>query len=350
MSSPFKMRAAIIPFLLSSISLAAVGEAALAPNPTGNLPKAQPQPTSSSNSTATGRVYFLDIGLWDLVNGRILSTRPDGSDVQEVVGHILTMPDGVVVDVPSGHIYWTNMGTTTINTGSISRANLDGSNVTTIVPVGVTHTPKQIVLSNGKLYWSDREGMRIMCANPDGSNVETLLVTGSGVIDQMDKRNWCVGIAIDEEKQMVYWTQKGADDAGQGRIFRMPLQMSQFESPQNRTDVELLLDNLPEPIDLEIDPKSRKLYWTDRGNLPDGNSVSVASIDNLSSTGQLERQVLVQNLNEGIGISLDVPNNRMFFSDLYGSLYSSNLDGSNEQTIFAFAGNLTGVAYVSGLS
>jgi hypothetical protein len=46
-----------------------------------------------------------------------------------------------------------------------------------------------------------------------------------------------------------------------------------------------------------------------------------------------------------IGIALDVPGNRMFVTDLGGSMYSAKLDGS-EKRAFRFAqGNLSGVAY-----
>jgi len=79
-------------------------------------------------------------------------------------------------------MYWTNMGNLKANDGSIDRADLDGRNVTTIVPPSGTFTPKQIQLDkvNGKLYWSDREGMRVMRSNLDGSNVETLVDTSQG--------------------------------------------------------------------------------------------------------------------------------------------------------------------------
>jgi hypothetical protein len=80
------------------------------------------------------------------------------------------MPDGIVVDVVAGHIYWTNMGNFTTNDGSIDRADLDGSNITNIVPAGGTFTPKQLQLDkqNGRLYWCDRESMRVMRCNLDG--------------------------------------------------------------------------------------------------------------------------------------------------------------------------------------
>jgi hypothetical protein len=87
------------------------------------------------------------------------------------------------------------------NDGTIERADLDGGNLKKIVPEGGTFTPKQLQLDkkNGKLYWSDREGMRVMRSNLDGSNIETLVQTGHGETDRRDARNWCVGIAVDVE-------------------------------------------------------------------------------------------------------------------------------------------------------
>ena len=46
------------------------------------------------------------------------------------------------MDAEAGHIYWTNMGSLKGDDGSIHRADLDGTNVTTIVPMGGTFTPK----------------------------------------------------------------------------------------------------------------------------------------------------------------------------------------------------------------
>ena len=67
-------------------------------------------------------------------------------------------------------------------TTAIERADLDGGNLTTVVPAGGTFTPKQLKLDpvHRKLYWSDREGMRVMRANLDGSNIETLVETARG--------------------------------------------------------------------------------------------------------------------------------------------------------------------------
>ncbi|HEX4393693.1 MAG TPA: hypothetical protein VH084_19450 [Mycobacterium sp.] len=103
------------------------------------------------------------------------------------------------------------MGDPSANDGSIERADFDGQNRKTIVPQGGTFTPKQIQLEkeSGKLYWCDREGMRLMRANLDGSNIETLVDSSKGdPRPGPDPTNWCVGVAIDVDGGKVYWTQK----------------------------------------------------------------------------------------------------------------------------------------------
>ena len=212
-----------------------------------------------------------------------------------------------------------------------------------IVPPGTTFTPKQIQLDkkNGKLYWCDREGMRVMRANLDGTQIETLIETGRGDDDRRDQTKWCVGIAIDPKRGQIYWTQKGSDNSGLGRIFRAGIDLPWGEAPDERTDIEVFFDRLPEPIDLELDRENRMLYWTDRGDPPSGNTVNRASIDAKPQAPE----IVLTHLMEGIGIALDIPRNRMFVTDLGGSLYVAQLDGSKERTLLFAQGNLTGVAY-----
>jgi DNA-binding beta-propeller fold protein YncE len=287
--------------------------------------------------TRSGRLFVLELS-----GDRIHSMNPDGSERKTIVtgGRL---PDGIAVDAHAGHIYWTNMGVPSLDDGSIERADLDGSNRKVIVPQGVTHTPKQLHLDkqSGKLYWCDREGMRVMRANLDGSQVETLVVAGHGDTDMRDQTRWCVGITTDPKLGKIYWTQKGPDNGNLGRIFRANIDIPSGESPANRSDIEVLFDHLPEPIDLELDPANRLLYWTDRGDPPRGNTVNRVRIDDANAASQ----ILITHLMEGIGIALDVPGNRMFVTDFAGSVYSADLDGSNERNFLYAQGNLTGIAY-----
>jgi sugar lactone lactonase YvrE len=307
--------------------------------------------SETSNSSVTrnkangvvARIFFLDLGA-----GRVLSANPDGSDLRTLVSEGRKLPDGLAVDVAARHLYWTNMGNPKANDGSIFRSDLDGRNMTTIIAPGDTFTPKQLQIDkpNGKLYWSDREGMRVMRANLDGSRIETLVDTSQGdPRPGADPVKWCVGVAIDLDAGRIYWTQKGSDNAGEGRILRANLDMPRGQTPTNRTDIELLYDKLPEPIDLDLDLESRMLYWTDRGDPPRGNTVNRVPLE-APRSGRPPPEIVFSNLMEGIGLALDPKHGRMFISDFGGSVYSANLDGSGQKTLLFAEGNLTGIAYV----
>lgn len=285
-----------------------------------------------------GRLFVLELS-----GGRIHSMSSDGS-FRRVIVSDCQMPDGIALDTEAGHIYWTNMGSSpSANDGSIERADFDGANRRVIIASGRTYTPKQIQLDkkNGKIYWCDREGMRVMRADLDGSRIETLVETGSGDADRRDQTKWCVGITLDHERQEIYWTQKGPDNAEKGRIFRAGIEIPAGQTAASRSDIELFLDHLPEPIDLELDTKNRVLYWTDRGDPPRGNTVNRAPVDSLPPA----LEIVLTHLMEGIGIALDVPGERLFATDLGGSLYVAKLDGSGEKNLLFAQGNLSGVAY-----
>src|SRR5258707_3097519 len=199
--------------------------------------------TRKTRSGAAGRIFVLD-----LAGGRMLSANPDGSDVKTIVEEGKKLPDGLAVDIAAEHLYWTNMGNPSANDGSIVRSDLDGQNLTTIVPPGATFTPKQLQLEkkSRKLYWCDREGMRVMRANLDGSNIETLVDTSQGdPRPGPDATKWCVGVAVDVDRGRVYWTQKGPDKAGRGGMFRAGIEIPTGQTASNTADIEVLYDGLP---------------------------------------------------------------------------------------------------------
>jgi hypothetical protein len=303
--------------------------------------------TSKSKSSQTpGTATLARLFVLELSGNRVMSLNPDGSD-EKVLVTDCRLPDGIVVDTAAGHIFWTNMGVPSQNDGSIERADIDGKNRTTIVPPGATFTPKQLHLekASGKLYWCDREGMRVMRCNLDGTQLETLVQTDGGdPRPGPDQTKWCVGITVDPKRGHFYWTQKGGDNAEVGRIFRANLEMPKGQTASNRTDVEVLFENLPEPIDLELDLENRVLYWTDRGDPPRGNTVNRAPIEGNVARDRVP-EILITHLMEGIGIALDVRGDRMFMTDLAGSLYTAKLNGSEMRALRFAQGNLTGVAF-----
>src|SRR3954471_830042 len=299
-----------------------------------------PSRPAVGKSTMTGRLFVLELS-----RDRVLSMDPNGAN-RTVIATGCRYPDGVVVDVEAGHVYWTNMGVPNLNNGSIERTDIDGRNRQTIVPPGVTFTPKQLHLekASGKLYWSDREGMRVMRANLDGSGIETLVQTGEGDADRQDATKWCVGIAVDPDQGHIYWTHKGPDNAGVGRLCRAGIDIPKGQSATARQDIEVPYDDLPEPIDIELDRENRLIYWTDRGDPPRGNTVNRAPMD-AGRNGRPAPEILFTHLMEGIGIALDLKGGRMFMTDLGGSVYSARLDGSRPTVLLMAQGNLSAIAY-----
>ena len=302
--------------------------------------KQTPQRASADTATV-GRLFLLELS-----DDRIVSVNSDGSDRKVSVTEC-RFPDGIAVDVAAGHVYWTNMGVPKVNDGSVERADLDGRNRTTIVPQGGTFTPKQIQLEkkSRKLYWCDREGMRVMRANVDGSNIETLVDASQGdPRPGPDATKWCVGVAIDVDGGKVYWTQKGPDNAGKGRMFRAGIEIPTGQTASNRADIEVLYDGLPEPIDLDLDLNNRVMYWTDRGDPPRGNTVNRAPMDS-AAKGRPDPEIVFSHLMEGIGIALDRKGDRMFITDFGGDVLSAKLDGSDKKVLLVAQGNLTGIAF-----
>jgi DNA-binding beta-propeller fold protein YncE len=299
-----------------------------------------PQHVSDDKATVD-RLFFLDLS-----ENSVVSLNPDGSD-RMVIATGCRYPDGIAVDAAAGHVYWTNMGVPKANDGSVERADLDGRNRMTIVSQGGTFTPKQIQLEkkSRKLYWCDREGMRVMRANLDGSNIETIVDTSHGdPRPGPDASRWCVGVAIDLDGGKFYWTQKGPDNAGQGRICRAGIELPNGQTASDRADVEVLYDELPEPIDLDLDLNNRVMYWTDRGDPPRGNTVNRASMDS-DTTDRAAPEIVLTHLMEGIGIALDLKGGRMYVTDFGGNVLAAELDGSDVNALLVAQGNLTGIAY-----
>ena len=95
------------------------------------------------------------------------------------------------------------------------RAELDDTpivrQIADLITTGLSY-PSSIALDvgRGKMYWTNW-GVKIQCANLDGSNVEDLITIGLSTP---------VGIALDVERGMMYWTDDGTDKIQRANISR----------------------------------------------------------------------------------------------------------------------------------
>jgi len=137
----------------------------------------------------------------DTYFGDIYRANLDGTNVEVFLhyGEGPEQPQGLALDVDAGHLYWSDENAASDGSGAIMRANLDGSGVTEIV--GGLDKPWGIALdlTGGKIYWADWWSETVRRANLDGSEVETIV--DSGVT---------FGLALDASAGKIYWTDDGS--------------------------------------------------------------------------------------------------------------------------------------------
>ncbi|KAL4948917.1 hypothetical protein BDW69DRAFT_203209 [Aspergillus filifer] len=215
---------------------------------------------------------------------------------QTAVAKDKSKPRIIAVDPSSDQMFWTNMGTMSKADGAVYSANLDGSDIKTLV-------------APGELYFCDREGLRVFRCNYDGS------------------------------ERKFYWTQMGSSKSGKGRIFCADIGMPQGQTATDRSDIQCMLENLPEPIDLEVDEVSDTLYWTVRGKLPFGNSLNRIALNStgLAVKGSSSRgyEILARNFHETIGLKLDSANGKIYVADLGGSIYRVDMTDGKKTTLYS---------------
>jgi len=97
------------------------------------------------------------------------------------------------------------MGIPNQNDGSIERVDFDGKNRKVIVSPGHdSHRSRSISRRKRAVILCDREGMRVMRCNLDGSQLETLIEAGRVMLNRLDQTRWCVGITIDPKRKQIY--------------------------------------------------------------------------------------------------------------------------------------------------
>ena len=235
--------------------------------------------------------------------GKIQRANLDGSNIETLISG-LDKPFGLALDVTGGKVYWT--GQDKIQRAKIQRANLDGSNIEALVTeedgLGFPASPLVLDVAGGKMYWTvwgTSSGLaRIQCANLDGSNVEDVVIG-------LDKP---FGLALDLSGSKMYWT-----DWFEGKIQRANLDGS---------NIEALVTAFP--LGLALDLSGDKMYWTG------GDKIQRANLDGSNT------ETLVSTEEDDVGFSrylaLNVSGGKMYWTG-GDKIQRANLDGSNIETL-----------------
>jgi hypothetical protein len=310
--------------------------AAMPPNGTPAMPPAAAEPPPEMG---TPTIFWLDLG-----NNSVYRANADGSMAERFAsGGLLQAPDGITVDPVDKHVFVLNMGGVGVgggNNASLVRYNLDGDGGEAIIPPGTRvgdqafNTGKQVTMDrvNRKLYMGDREGSKVWRSDMDGSNLE-VLVSGHEI-------RQVVGVAADPTVNHFYFSDRNGK-----KLFRAPMEMKAGQTHADRDDLELLYVDTASnamPLDLELDLKSRTLYWTDRQQ----DKVFAMGMDLPAGEDAMTRtdvKTVAMGLNDVIGLGYDHQDG-VLFATHSRAVSRMKADGSELKQIGM--NGTTGIAFV----
>ncbi|MCF8427883.1 MAG: FG-GAP-like repeat-containing protein [Bacteroidia bacterium] len=198
-----------------------------------------------------------------------------------------------------GKVYWLKN-----SSGTISRANIDGTTTETLVTGASCADGAYISSSLGKVFWVEGCGkMALKIANLDGTNVQ-ILDTFNTVGRFISPR----GVTYDDATGNIYVI--GAGGYATGNINSLPLNATQSTSILGRA--------------IAINSGTGKLYYTSQTNK--------ISICNTDGTGV---DTIRTGLANSWGVQVDVENSKLYFAD-NKAIYKTNLDGTSFQTVYTF--------------
>src|ERR1051325_7823204 len=144
----------------------------------------------------------------------------------------------------------------------------------------------------GRIFFLDLGGGRVLSANPDGSDVRTILEEGRGKFPD--------GLAIDAGAGHMYWTNMGNFRSNDGSILRSDL------DGRNMTTI-VPPGGTFTPKQLQIEKASGKLYWCDREGMRVMRcNLDGSHIETLIDSSQGDARPGSDEKKHCVGIALDV--------------------------------------------
>lgn len=254
-------------------------------------------------STLSAQIYFLDNSVG------VRRADLDGSNLTTLVSQPSGGPHTLVVNKTNNKLYWSSLQ------GTISRADIDGSNSTTIFSGATSVRGISVDQVNGHIYYAlpTTSGGSIRRINIDGTNDQSI-ATGLGPV---------IGLAVDPWNSHIYWTNIISDNIN--RI--------NFNGSGNIELVAAASGLVNDPRFITLDLAAGLMYWTNSSPLLD--TLVRANLDGSSGANLVSGS----NLDLATGISVQKSGGKIYWADSNSGapfISRANLsDGSNVETLLS---------------
>jgi hypothetical protein len=213
-------------------------------------------------------------------------------------------------------IYWSDP-----NLGTISRSNLDGSQVQTIINTG--EDIAYITSSSTKLFYTiGSPTPQIWSADFDGTN-RTLLAT-------LDNANFPRGLAYNSVSQKLFWTSFHGSDDSNGTIRTM--------NTNGTGLVNILSLSTAMPYGMAVDGSLGKMFWANTGT----DELRIANVNGTGAT-----TINTTNVGDTAQVAVDPVTQKLYWTDVSSSsVLKSNYNGTSMTVV----GSITPGALDSGIT
>jgi len=213
--------------------------------------------SSISIDNVNSKMYFTDIGDTDGGGSSpaVMRANLDGSNIETLVTNVM-YPTGIDLDIQAGKMYFTDGPEPGVGgLGHVYRSNLDGTgqevivyhdDIASIPGLNALHpTDVALDLVNDKMYFTDWSNW-IIRTNLDGSDITQLPIPGSNFSS----------IALDVENNSLYVTDLGGHPGGGGTDPRV------IKAELDGSNAVVLFDEFMGPAGLSLDLDNDIMYFT----------------------------------------------------------------------------------------
>jgi hypothetical protein len=248
----------------------------------------------------------------DATRGEIRRANLDGTEMTTLISGLIS-PYGPALDFAGG-MFWAEPFI-----GDISRASIDGTGKTTLVRGLVLPFNPVVDPAGGQMYWPEQNAQY-----PQGAglgDIKQANLDGTGRMTLVKGLNWPGSVALDIGGGKIYWSNG-------------PPSFDLWRANLDGSNQEIVVPNAKAYGDIRLDVAEGKIYWC-------SNNFGFAVIGRANLDGSA-LEVLVHGKSPD-AMALDIAGGKMYWAD-NSDIWRANLDGTGQEILITGLGAPSGIA------